>query len=278
MSRIEHIEGPEIDFPPEYRNYLIYCDESGGDSQAYHGWGTFWIPAERRGDLAQVLRDLKRKHEFQGEVKWNRIGYRNAPFFRDICGQFFRSNWMMFHCLVFGASVLRRELSEDGLVEARLHHLNALLQNKIDLFSGSGRDKIYHVRVAPLPSSYAKEDEQIHGITNAQLRGAMGHAPIRTMLTRDSRESAGVQFADFLLGSVLASWNERTAEDGPKAGLSRYIAKHLGWEDLRADTRPQEWKFNIWYHHDPEQPSPPSVETRECSWLVPVQPYRRVPK
>lgn len=274
MSRIEHIEGPEIDFPPEYRNYLIYCDESGIEAQAYHGWGTLWIPAERRGDLAHVLRELKRKHEFDGEVKWKRVGFRNAPFFRDLCGQFFQINWMMFHCLVFR----RREPLEGGLVEARLQHLNSLLRHKIDFFSGSESGKVYHVRVAPLPSSHAKEDEKTQKLTNAHLRQALGHVPARTMLTRDARESAGVQIADFLLGAVLASWDERAAADGSKAGVSRYVAKHLGWEDLRADTRPTEWKFNIWHHHDPEQQPARSVETRDCNWLFPVQPYRRVPR
>jgi hypothetical protein len=270
VSRVEHIEGPEIDFPPEYKNYLIYCDESGIDSQEYHGWGTLWIPAERRGDLAHLLRELKRKHVFQGEVKWDRVGYRNSPFFRELCAQFFRTNWMMFHCVVFHAGA--------GLVEARLQQLNALLGNKMSFFSGSGRDKIYHVRVDPAPSSRAREDDEAGEITNAQLRQAIGHAPIQTMLTRNSRESAGVQIADFLLGAVLASWNERVADDGPRAGVLRHVAKHLGWEDLRADTRPQEWKFNIWYHHDPEQQSARGVQTRECNWLVPVQPYRRTPK
>ncbi len=269
MSRIEHIEGPEIDFPPEYRNYLIYCDESGSDSQEYDGWGTLWIPAERRGDLAQVLRELKRKHEFDGEVKWKRVGFRNAPFFRDLCGQFFQINWMMFHCLVFRKS---------ALVEARLRHLSSLLRNKIAFFSGNEGGKVYHVRVAPLPSSYTKEDEKTHKLTNADLRQALGNTPVQTMLTRDSRESAGVQIADFLLGAVLASWDERAPSDGSKAGLSRFVAKHLGWEDLRADTRPMEWKFNIQHQQDPEQQATRGVQTRDCNWLFPVQPYRRAPR
>jgi hypothetical protein len=278
MSRVEHIEEPEIDFPPEYRNYLIYCAESGIDSQQYQGWGTLWIPAERRGDLAHSLRELKRKHVFQGEVKWGRVGYRNAPFFRELCGQFFRTNWMMFHCVVFRTAMIRPELFEGGGVEARLHRLSALLENKIDFFSGSGTDKIYHVRVGPLLSSHAEEDEKAGEITNAQLRQALGHAPIRTMLTRNSRESAGVQIADFLLGAVLASWNERVADDGPKAGVLRHVAKHLGWEDLQANTRPLEWKFNVWYQHEPEENLPGSVRTRDCNYLFPVQPYRRTPK
>jgi hypothetical protein len=35
-----------------------------------------------------------------------------------------------------------------------------------------------------------------------------------------------------------------------KKEVASWVANHLGWEDLRADTRPTERKFNIWYFVD----------------------------
>lgn len=37
---------------PKHKNYLIYCDESGIDGQNYYGFGSLWMPWERRGDLS----------------------------------------------------------------------------------------------------------------------------------------------------------------------------------------------------------------------------------
>jgi hypothetical protein len=47
-----------------------------------------------------------------------------------------------------------------------------------------------------------------------------------------------------LLGAVMSAWDREPAS-GAKAELRAFIAEHLGWRALRADTRPNERKFNV---------------------------------
>lgn len=266
-----------MDFPPEYRNYLIYGDESGiHGSSLYYGWGTLWIPAERRGDLSALLQDLKRTHRFHGEVKWVKLKGRNEPFALDLITEFFKRNWIMFHCLVVKRSEVRVDLFAGGLAEARLHHLTTMLRKKIEFFGGSSSDKAYHVRVDPLPSAYAKEDEKLWKITNAMLVETVGDPKIKTLSTvADSRTSAGVQIADVLLGAVLCPWNQAVVDGTSKPRIAAHLLDCLGWSDHLADTFPAEWKFNIWTLRDRFSAEPRRVKGRACRHRYPVKAYRQ---
>lgn len=70
------------------------------------------------------------------------------------------------------------------------------------------------------------------------------------VFTRDSKETPTIQLCDLLLGAVHAAW-EDDARSEAKLQLLEWIAYHLGWKDLKADTRPTERKFNVWVFYDP---------------------------
>jgi hypothetical protein len=180
----------------------------------------------------------------------------------------------MFHCLVGRKGYINRQLHEDGYDEAFRKHFALLIRNKIEFFAQGDEQKAYHIVVDRLPSSYAKADEAAHVIVNHELKQRLGFTPIHTLVTRDSKGSAGIQLADVLLGAVVSGWNEEPVAE-PKARLRDFVAEHLGWRHLRADTRHWEWKFNIWYFYDPT-----SGGLRESrSWMLnlkyPAPPYVR---
>lgn len=132
-----------------------------------------------------------------------------------------------------------------------------LLKNKIQHFVGRAKDKRYHVRVDVLPSSYAKADEVAHKVVNAQLKNNIGIAAIASLLTRDSKKTLGIQLADLFLGAVMDDVCG-TSQNEAKAEVKRQIAANLGWPDLKSDTKPDVWKFNIWHFWDVRgaRPSP----------------------
>lgn len=256
---------------PGYRNYIIYTDESGMDRATYYGFGTLWIPWERRGDLAGELAALRRKHRLDDELKWSKISARSAPFAADVVRWFFKHPWLMFHCVLVPKAEVDWSLHK-GRDVAQRKHFSMLLKNKIAYFARAG-GRVYRLRVDPLPWRYPKSGEIVHKVVNAQLKQELGEAAIHDVITCESKRTAGIQVADLLLGAVLAAWQDRV-EAVPKLGLMRLVAEHLGWDNLRHDTARKEWKFNIWHFHDPQSEAPRRAATKEVRLKNPLPPFR----
>lgn len=257
---------------PDHRNYLVFCDESGVGGQRFYGFGSLWMPWERRGDFSGLIADLRERHGNASEIKWNSVKRRSQVFYEDIVAEFFRRNWLMFHCLVVRRGYVDRKHHKD-MDEALRKHFAMLIKAKVKHFSGGDPKKAYHVRVDPLPSRYQKADEAAHKIINHTLKKELGLPAVKSLLTRDSKETPGIQVADFFLGAVMAAWQQEVTA-GPKLAVMQSVAEHLGWRDLRSDTHLKEWKFNIWCFYDPTTGAPREAKTRPVRLKVRMPPFR----
>jgi hypothetical protein len=178
----------------------------------------------------------------------------------------------MFHCLIVRKGFVDMDFHED-MDEARHKHYAMLVKAKVKYFCAGAANKAYHFRVDPLPCRYKKADEVTFKIAGAQLKNELGLDTLKTLFTRDSKSTVGIQVADMLLGAAMSDWqNEATA--GPKLDIRTALAEHLGWPDLRADTALREWKFNIWYFHDPTTGVPRESRTRPVKLKVPMPTFR----
>jgi hypothetical protein len=260
---------------PGYRNYLIFCDDSGLHGSTHYGFGSLWMPSQRRGDIHVRVRELRQRHRLPpDEIKWTKITARNRPFYEDLVAEFFTRPWLMFHCLVVRKGYVEKEFHDGDYDLARRKHFAMLLKQKVAFFSAGAADKAYHVRVDRLPSSYDKADEVAFKVVNASLDKEIGTPAVRSLFTRDSKATLGIQLADVLLGAVMA---EVIGEENaaPKLRIRRVVAEHLGWSDLKADTNHREWKFNVWHFYNPRSGEPREVSTRPLRLKVPMPPLRR---
>ena len=257
---------------PGHRKYLIYCDESGIDGQIYYGFGSLWIPQERRGDLTGAVGALRARHRHYDEIKWSKINRRGVSFYQDLITEFFSRRWLMFHCILIRKGYVDRRQHRD-YDEARRKHFSMLIKSKVKFFSAGSRDKEYHVRVDPLPSRYKKADEAALKIVGASLKKELGINSLGSLHTVDSKSSVGVQLADVLLGAAISEWQGRETGDH-KRTIRQHVAEHLGWPDMRADTSLSEWKFNIWYFYNPSSGSVREATTRTVRLKIPM-PKRR---
>jgi hypothetical protein len=260
---------------PGYRNYLIFCDDSGLHGSTHYGFGSLWMPAERRGDIHTRVRQLRSRHRLRpDEIKWNKINAGNRAFYVDLVEEFFRRPWLMFHCLVVRKGYVDKEFHSGNYDLARRKHFAMLLRKKVAFFSAGARDKAYHVRVDKLPSSYAKADEAAFKIVRSTLKNELGVPALHSLITRDSKLSLGIQLADVLLGAVLTEVTGE-ANAAPKVAVRRAVADHLGWTDLKADTMNQEWKFNIWHFYNPKGGEPREVRARRVMLKLAMPSLRR---
>lgn len=94
--------------------------------------------------------------------------------------------------------------------------------------------------------------------------------PVDKVLTRDSKETPSIMLCDLLLGAVMAAWQQKV-ESKAQLEIIQFIADHLGWTDLKADTWKIERKFNVWFFYDPSL-GPRSATTREVKLKYPLPP------
>jgi hypothetical protein len=260
---------------PGYKNYLIFTDESGTNGATHYGFGSLWLPSERRGDLQRIVQELRVKHHMGAdEIKWNKINKDNKAFYLDLVRLFFTHQWLMFHALVVRKGYVNKSYHDGDYDLARRKHFAMLLRKKVAMFAAHSADKAYHVRVDPLPSRYKKADEAAYRICNSMLKNEIGIAAIKTLFTRSSKTTLGIQVADLLIGAVISDMCHQ--ETGiHKQEIKELVASHLGWSDLAADTKPQEWKFNIWYFHDPSEKKRREISTRVVRLTLPMPSWRR---
>ncbi|MGE4069180.1 MAG: DUF3800 domain-containing protein [Vicinamibacterales bacterium] len=242
----------EEDPPDGWLRWLISADETGVHGSRYYGFGTLWMAWQRRGDFARLIKELRDEHGYTSEIKWTKVTPASLPFYEDLVERFFETDWLSFHCCIVEKAVVRKEFHQGDYDLARRKHFGMLLTSKVRacLKVHPDRRQVFRIHVDPIHSRYAKADEAAEVICNHVLAKTVGIRPVDKVLTRHSHLNHGIQLCDLLLGACHAAW-EQDARAGHKLDLREWIAYHLGWEDLRHDTYPEERKFNVWVYYDP---------------------------
>ncbi len=247
------------------RELLISCDESGIGGHNYYGFGSVWMPWDRRGEFSDRFKELQSNLGWKHEVKWSRVSKHNIRTMMGMVDWFFRTKWMSFHCLVVEKARVDKSMHGGDFDLARRKHFTMLLTSKIKQSRRrDARDWAYRVWVDPVHSRYAKASEAISNISNNVLSKIVGRRPVDSVLEKDSKLTPQIQLCDLLLGAVMAAW-QRDADRQQKHDLITLIASYLGWPDLDADTYPAQRKFNIWFFHPGPGKRPATTRSVEFS-------------
>lgn len=251
--------------PPGVKRWLISCDETGFNGARHYGFGALWMPWQRRGDFAGLIRGLRDEHNYPYEIKWQKVKARYVEFYIDLVDVFFDTNWMWFHCLLVERAVVRRELHA-SMDEAHRKHFVMLLANKVrrSLRAFPTRQQTFRVWVDPMPSSYSKANEAASVILGHIIeKSGSSREVIEGVYPHVSHATPSIQLSDLLLGAVAAC-REGKAESQAKTEIMAHVASRLGWPSLRHDTLPNERKFNVWVFHDKTR-GPRRENTRRTS-------------
>lgn len=231
----------------------VACDESGIDGQKFYGFGTLWMKYQRRGDFSRIIQELRKKHNYFSEIKWKKAHTKlYKEFYLELVETFFKHQWLAFHCIIVRKGLVDKTFHDGDYDLAMRKHFTKLISTKIKAIkkAHSSRNCEFRIEVDPLPSRYKKADEAFHKIANNMLMKDLGgDSLIKSVVTKDSKDSEHIQIADFLLGAVMSSFQGKVSST-IKQGIADSIANHLGWDHLQHDTWNSERKFNIWYFID----------------------------
>lgn len=251
----------------------VACDESGIDGQKYYGFGSLWMKYQRRGDFSRIIRQLCEKHGYNNEIKWQKAhNKRYADFYAELIDIFFIHPWLAFHCLLVRKGMVDKEYHNGDYDLARMKHFTMLIVNKVKAVHLAHRQRQceFRIEVDPLASRYKKADQVCHQVANNKLKQQLlDDTLIRSVITKDSKNSVNIQISDFLLGAVMSGFQGK-ASSLAKLKVAENIASYLGWEALRYDTSKTERKFNIWYFH-PNSGLPREVFTKPVELRYPLE-------
>lgn len=168
----------EADPPEGVLRWLVACDESGIHGARSYGFGTLWLPWQRRGDFSALIARLRDEHGYLAEIKWTNVKANALGFYEDLIESFFHTRWLSFHCCIVEKTVVRKDLHQGDYDLARRKHFGMLLTNKIKtaLRNHPERKQTFRVLVDPIHSRYAKADQEAEWVCNRALAKAVGEA------------------------------------------------------------------------------------------------------
>lgn len=245
-----------------WRRVLVYGDDLG--VQGRHGeirvFGSMWLPWERRGDLLRTTRTLREASTYSGSIGSILTRPDAEELGLALIDEVFRRRWITFRALVthepvdlelgataLASSVARRLATWPGGLAGR--ELRLRLARRLTPADGDARAACRTVDAklverVELPQTFARS-------------------------IRPARSAEAIELVRLFSTSIADDWEKRPASLHRRR-LSLRAAENLGWSDLAADTRPDEWKFNIAYTRDVLASEPPLEPQRTVQLRLPL--------
>lgn len=217
----------------------VYCDESSPDllyhkeADKYSLIGSLWMPFEKRDDFKNSIKIIKSNYHYYSEIKWNKVSKNYKDFFIALAAFFFETNYLRFRAIIIESDKIDlikfhkndAELSFYKFYYQLLHHW-LLDFNEYNIF---------------LDYKTNKERFRLK-----ELRSALSNSNFSTVIKNvqsiPSKQSLGIQFADFFVGAINSKFNSIITNEAKLAVISKIEELNKG--EILPTSKTIE-KFNI---------------------------------
>lgn len=232
MNLINDVKKPE---------YNVYCDESchlEKDKQSIMLLGAIWCPKADVPDLSVAIRNIKKKHNANGEIKWTKVSKSKQGFYNELVNYFLSSPKLHFRCLVVkNKTKLNHDCFNQGSHDMFYYKMYFSMLNKI--LDPVNKHNIY-IDIKDTKSNHKVKElkeilcNNVHDFTQEMISNIQ-HI--------HSFESELLQLADFLIGAVSYK-NRNLNENKTKVEIVDLIEKGIG-HSMEYSTPLSNTKFNI---------------------------------
>ena len=220
----------------------VYCDESHPDLFAsgssvfpYMVLGGLWCARGYRAQFKSELHELRDKHRYGGEFKWQKVAPAKAEFYLDLVEWFFeKGDDLRFRCIVIDKNKIDLARYHDGDQELGFYKFYFQL-----LKHWMKPDNSYQVF---LDFKTNRQRDRLEVLRRCLVNACSGSEVLGVQAIR-SRESVLIQVTDFLTGAASASLNRSIGTSDSKQKIVSEIEGRIGGE-IRA-TGQWEKKFNV---------------------------------
>jgi hypothetical protein len=248
------------------RPWLIACDQSGIAHSTHYGFGTLWMPYDRRGDFVGDFNVAREKAGVDVMADLGAVANPSMCRLADaLIDYFFDTRWLAFHCLVVERGLVDMSCHDDNVDLAQRKHFTMLLANKIQrALRKGGQDQMFRVWVAPIPSPYSKAAEVVEIVTQNVVSNVRGRKIDVRVTVRDPDSTPAILMCNLLVSLVMQPWVDANVSRRQRQMVDK-LCRRLGWVDLKHDTPPSMRKFNIWKFHDPVREPSRTAKTRRTN-------------
>jgi hypothetical protein len=211
------------------RRVVCFAPEQPYVGTRFAACGALWMPWERRGDFARVLRGLRETHGVRGAIH---ARAEHLPFLEALVDEVFRRRWLNLSLLL--APVAPAPAALDPV-----RHHEALVDRV--LAAMPPRPLVFHLRA----SSDARTTLGRPGL--ARLAARLEGVATESATVRAARATEPEQIVGLFAELVVSAWEARPLHR-EKRGLQQRIATNLGWADLAAETTPGAAKIELALH------------------------------
>ncbi len=215
--------------------YNFYCDESchlENDKMPYMLLGYVNVPYNQIKRHTQRINELKKNHNFYGEIKWSKVANSQHEFYIDLIDYFFDSD-LSFRAIVINKSQINNNIFMQDFNNFYYKMYYQLINHKLDTLSN------YNIYLDIKDTLSASKMNELKSILQTKF------GVIRNLQNIHSHESIFLQLTDLIMGAV--SYHLRgIGKVKAKTDLINRIQKHSNHQ-LQKSTPKIEEKLNLFF-------------------------------
>lgn len=216
------------------KTFNLYCDESchlENDNKSHMFLGSVSVAYNQLKHHTQMIKLLKQKHNFYGEIKWKSVSKSKQKFYSELIDYFFNTD-MQFRTVGVKKCMFDPHLSH-SFDDFYYKMYYVLLNYRIhSLYS-------YNVYLDIKDTLSAYKVNRLKSILNTK------YGVFRNVQNMHSHESIFIQLTDFLMGAISYEHNNILKKNQTKVHLINKIKSHCG-SDL-SKTFNHHHQFNLFF-------------------------------
>lgn len=218
------------------KTFNIYCDESchlENDHKEFMVLGSISSAYNQIERHTNRIKDIKRKHNFFGEIKWSNVSSSQYAFYKDLVDYFFDTDLMYRAVVVNKTKINNGAFCQDYDTFYYKMYYQLLNHNKNSAYT-------YNVYIDIKDSLSAIKVKKLQDILNIKF------GVFRNVQNIRSHESLLMQLADLITGAITYLLNDKNQKVTAKKQIIDKIKQHSG-QNLIDSSSYQDTKLNLFF-------------------------------
>ncbi len=207
------------------KTYNIYCDESAiNNPDLRYMWiGGLVIERKHKKDLVRKIKTLKNTHNYNLEIKWNKVSPVTLPFYLDLVDLFLNNEIRYWSILVDKTEVNHEKYHKSSHEVAFWKFYYQLFKKRLQ------DDNEYYIYLDKRNTEYKDGVDGIKEFLAYESQMREKPFQIHWLWFFSSHEQILIQLSDLIIGAITHNFNEQTWSDSKKQVIEK-LAKQL-WKD-----------------------------------------------